>query len=95
MIVGFIILSGLFPEIKMHNGPTPGRVFQYAFSVTLASVISASSTQDPVYARFTRVIPTFGKTFIAAKAVTLLDDDADQWESNTTDLEVEAASAAI
>ncbi|AVL52444.1 FUSC family protein [Roseobacter denitrificans] len=74
IILGLIFLSGLFLGTKMMQGKRPSMVYQYAFSVTLALVAGALSTQDPAYASFTRIILTLLGAFTAAFAVALLDD---------------------
>ena len=57
----------------MLHGPHPSMVYQYAFSVTLALVAGALSTQDPSYAAFTRIVLTLIGAFTAAFAVAGLD----------------------
>ncbi len=73
VILGLIFLSGLFFGSKMFSGPHPSMVYQYAFSVTLALVAGALSTQDPAYASFTRIVLTMLGAFTAAFAVGGLD----------------------
>ena len=73
VILTLIFLTGLFFGSKMMRGPQPSMVYQYAFSVTLALVAGALSTQDPSYAAFTRIILTLVGAFTAAFAVALLD----------------------
>ena len=73
IILGLIFLSGLFFGTKMLKGPHPSMVYQYAFSVTLALVAGALSTQDPAYASFTRIALTMLGAFTAAFAVAGLD----------------------
>ncbi len=58
VILGLIFLSGLFFGSRMLRGPHPSMVYQYGFSVTLALVAGALSTQDPAYASFTRIALT-------------------------------------
>ncbi len=73
IILGLIFLAGLFFGSKMLNGPNPSMVYQYGFSVTLALVAGALSTQDPAYASFTRIVLTLTGAFTAAFLVALLD----------------------
>ena len=73
IILGLIFLSGLFFGSKMLSGPSPSMVYQYAFSVTLALVAGALSTQDPSYAAFTRIVLTLMGAFTAAFVVAGLD----------------------
>lgn len=82
VILGLIFLSGLFFGTKMLNGPHPSMVYQYAFSVTLALVAGALSTQDPAYATFTRIALTLVGAFTAAFAVAGLDT-LTQWHKIT------------
>jgi hypothetical protein len=48
-------------------------VYQYGFSVTLALVAGALSSQDPGYATFTRIVLTLTGAFTAAFTVAILD----------------------
>ena len=73
IILGLIFLSGLFFGSKMLRGPQPSMVYQYAFSVTLALVAGALSTQDAGYAAFTRIVLTLVGAFTAAFVVAGLD----------------------
>ena len=73
IILGLIFLSGLFFGSKMMSGPRPSMVYQYAFSVTLALIAGALSTQDPGYAAFTRIVLTLTGAFTAAFVVAGLD----------------------
>jgi uncharacterized membrane protein YeaQ/YmgE (transglycosylase-associated protein family) len=73
IILGLIFLSGLFFGSRMLSGPRPSMVYQYAFSVTLALVAGALSTQDPGYAAFTRIVLTLIGAFTAAFVVAGLD----------------------
>ncbi len=81
IVLGLIFLSGLFFGSKMLHGHHPSMVYQYAFSVTLALVAGALSTQDPAYASFTRIVLTLVGAFTAAFAVALLDMLTD-WRGN-------------
>nr|WP_306264001.1 FUSC family protein [Pararhizobium sp. IMCC3301] len=83
ILLGLIFLSGLFLGSRMLSGPHPSMVYQYAFSVTLALVAGALSTQDPAYASFTRIVLTLVGAFSAAFAVALLDMLTD-WRGNDT-----------
>lgn len=74
IVLGLIFLTGLYLGSKMLNGPHPSMVYQYAFSVVLALVAGALSTQDPAYASFTRIVLTMAGAFSAAFAVALLDN---------------------
>ena len=73
IILGLIFLSGLFFGSKMMRDPHPRMVSQYAFSVTLAVVAGALSTQDPSHAAFTRIVLTLIGAFTAAFTVAGLD----------------------
>ncbi len=73
IILGLIFLSGMFFGSKMLSGSRPSMVYQYAFSVTLALVAGALSTQDPAYAAFTRIVLTLIGAFTAAFTVAFLD----------------------
>jgi hypothetical protein len=65
----------------MLSGSHPSMVYQYAFSVALALVAGALSTQDPGYATFTRIVLTLTGAFSAAFAVALLDTLTDWRDS--------------
>lgn len=73
ILLVLIFLGGLWLGQKMLFGRHPSMVYQYAFSVTLALVAGALSTQDPGYAIFTRIVLTLTGAFAAAFAVALLD----------------------
>ncbi|WP_281825846.1 FUSC family protein [Jannaschia rubra] len=73
ILLGLIFLSGLFFGDRMLFGPRQSMVYQYAFSVVLALVAGAISTQDAAYATFTRIVLTLGGAFTAAFATALLD----------------------
>lgn len=73
IILGLIFLGGLWLGQKMLFGPHPSMVYQYAFSVMLALIAGALSTQDAGYAAFTRIALTLTGAFSAAFAVALLD----------------------
>jgi len=68
-----IFLAGLYLGDRMIGGPQPSMVYQYAFTVALALIAGALSTQDPGYATFTRIALTLAGTFIATLLVALLD----------------------
>ncbi|WP_395541462.1 FUSC family protein [Neotabrizicola sp. sgz301269] len=73
IILGLIFLGGLWFGQKMLSGPQPSMVYQYAFSVMLALVAGALSTQDAGYAVFIRIVLTMMGAFAAAFAIALLD----------------------
>ena len=73
VLLGLIFLAGLFLGSQMMDGRHPSMVYQYAFSVMLALVAGALSTQDPGYATFTRIVLTMTGAGVAALAVALLD----------------------
>ena len=73
LVLGLIFLGGLWFGQKMMFGPQPSMVYQYAFSVALALIAGALSTQDLGYATFTRIILTLIGAFTAAFTVALLD----------------------
>lgn len=52
LVLGLIFLGGLWFGQKMMFGPQPRMVYQYAFSVALALIAGALSTQDLGYDRF-------------------------------------------
>lgn len=85
IILGLVFLSGLFFGSKMLNGRHPSMVYQYGFSVTLALVAGALSTQDPAYASFTRIVLTLAGAFTAAFLVALLDA-ATGWHADPTEV---------
>lgn len=80
IILGLIFLGGLWLGQKMLLGPHPSMVYQYAFSVMLALIAGALSTQDAGYATFTRIVLTLTGALSAAFAVALLDALTD-WRS--------------
>lgn len=73
ILLGLIFLGGLWYGSRMLSGRHPSMVYQYAFSVTLALIAGALSTQDAGYATFTRVVLTLTGAFVAAFSVALLD----------------------
>ncbi|WP_112323030.1 FUSC family protein [Oceanibium sediminis] len=73
VLLVLIFLGGLWLGQKMLFGRHQSMVYQYAFSVALAIVAGALSTQDPGYATFTRIVLTLAGAFSAAFAVALLD----------------------
>lgn len=73
ILLGLIFLGGLWLGQKMLYGAQPSMVYQYAFSVALALIAGALSTQDAAYATFTRIVLTLTGAFAAAFAVALLD----------------------
>jgi uncharacterized membrane protein YeaQ/YmgE (transglycosylase-associated protein family) len=73
ILLGLIFLGGLWLGSKMLSGPHPSMVYQYAFSVALALIAGALSTQDAGYAILTRVVLTLTGAFVAAFLVALLD----------------------
>lgn len=81
ILLGSIFLSGLFLGNRMLHESRPSMIYQYAFSVAIALVAGALSTQDPAYASFTRIVLTILGAFTAAFAVALLDSLAD-WQSD-------------
>ena len=77
VLLSLIFLAGLFFGSAMMSGRHPSMVYQYAFSVSLALIAGALSSQDPGYATFTRVVLTLTGAFSAAFAVALLDSFTD------------------
>jgi len=73
ILLGLIFLAGLFLGQGMLYGRHPAMVYQYGFSVTLALVAGALSTQDPGYATFTRLVLTLTGALTAAFIVAILD----------------------
>jgi hypothetical protein len=73
ILLGLIFLGGLWLGQKMLHGAQPSMVYQYAFSVALALIAGALSTQDPGYATLTRIVLTLTGAFVAAFVVALLD----------------------
>ncbi|MBR9870406.1 MAG: FUSC family protein [Gammaproteobacteria bacterium] len=73
VVLGLIFLGGLFLGTRMLDGKHPSMVYQYAFSVSLALIAGALSTQDAGYATFTRLVLTVGGALSAAFLVALLD----------------------
>ncbi len=74
ILLGLIFLGGLWLGSRMLSGRHPSMVYQYAFSVALALIAGALSTQDAAYATFTRIVLTVTGAFTAAFAVALLDE---------------------
>lgn len=73
IVVVLIFLTGLYFGDRMLRGPHPSMVYQYAFSVMLALVAGALSTQDASYAVFTRIALTLVGAGTAVGAVAILD----------------------
>lgn len=73
VLLGLIFLGGLWFGQKMLFGPRQSMVYQYGFSVTLALVAGALSTQDAAYATMTRIVLTLAGALTAALSVALLD----------------------
>ena len=73
VLLGLILLAGLYLGSRMMDGRHPSMVYQYAFSVALALIAGALSNQDPAYAVFTRVVLTMTGAAAAALTVALLD----------------------
>lgn len=73
ILLGLIFLAGTWFGSKMLNSTQPSMVYQYAFSVALALIAGALSTQDAGYATFTRIVLTITGAFIAALLVAALD----------------------
>lgn len=68
-----IFLSGLYFGSRMLAGPQPSMVYQYAFTVALALIAGALSTQDPAYATFVRIMLTLTGALAATLLIALLD----------------------
>lgn len=73
VLLVLIFLAGLYLGDRMVHGPQPSMVYQYAFTVALALIAGALSTQDPGYATFTRIVLTLAGTLAATLLVGLLD----------------------
>jgi hypothetical protein len=73
ILLGLIFLAGLWLGQGMLYGRHPSMVYQYGFSVALALVAGALSSQDPGYATFTRIVLTLAGAFTAAFMVAILD----------------------
>ncbi|PRY95741.1 fusaric acid resistance family protein [Hasllibacter halocynthiae] len=73
IVLGLVFLTGLYFGDRMIHGPHPSMVYQYAFSVMLALVAGALSTQDASYAVLTRIVLTLVGAGAAVAAVALLD----------------------
>ncbi len=85
LLLGLIFLAGVwFGTIMLHSSP-PSMVYQYAFSVALALIVGALSTQDAGYATFTRIILTIIGAFSAAFLVAALDA-LTNWQQQRTDI---------
>ena len=82
VLLGLILLAGLALGDRMMRGPQPSMVYQYAFSVALALIAGALSTQDPGYAVFTRIVLTLAGAGAAVISVALLDALTD-WRGRT------------
>lgn len=79
-----IFLSGLFLGSRMLSGPQPSMVYQYAFTVALALIAGALSTQDPGYATFTRIALTLMGALAATLLIALLDALTGWHDQSTT-----------
>lgn len=84
ILLGLIFLGGLWLGHRMLSGQHPSMVYQYAFSVALALIAGALSTQDAAYATFTRIVLTLAGAFTAAMTVALLDS-LSNWRDNATE----------
>ena len=73
IVLGMVFLSGLWVGSRMLDGKHPSMVDQYAFSVCLALVAGALSTQDAGYAICTRLVLTLAGALSAVLLVALLD----------------------
>lgn len=73
ILLGMIFLGGLWCGNRMMTGNQPSMVYQYAFSVALALIAGALSTQEAGYAMFTRIVLTLTGALAAAVLVALLD----------------------
>ncbi len=73
ILLGLIFLAGLGLGSRMLRGPQPSMVYQYGFSVALALIAGALSTQEPAYATFTRIVLTLTGALMAALLVATLD----------------------
>ena len=73
ILLGLVFLSGLWFGSRMLSGRHPSMVYQYGYSVALALIAGALSTQDAGYAALTRIVLTLAGAFAAAFAVALLD----------------------
>lgn len=73
VVLILIFLGGMWLGNRMLTRSQPSMVYQYAFSVTLALVAGALSTQDPGYATFTRIVLTLGGAFAAALTIAVLE----------------------
>lgn len=73
VLLGLIFVGGLWLGSRMLSGTHPSMVYQYAFSVSLALIAGALSTQDPGYAAYTRIVLTLTGALMAAFTVALLD----------------------
>ncbi|MDF1608524.1 FUSC family protein [Hoeflea sp. YIM 152468] len=73
ILLGMIFLGGLWFGNRMLQGTHPSMVYQYAFSVALALIAGALSTQEAGYAVFTRLVLTLTGALAAAVTVAVLD----------------------
>ncbi len=73
ILLGMIFLGGLWFGNRMLQGTHPSMVYQYGFSVALALIAGALSTQEAGYAVFTRIVLTLTGALAAAVMVALLD----------------------
>ncbi len=73
ILLGLTFLIGLWFGHKMFTGRHPSMVYQYGFSVALALIAGALSTQDAGYAVFTRIVLTLTGALVAAVGVAFLD----------------------
>ncbi|CAM3754080.1 FUSC family protein [Rheinheimera salexigens] len=85
VLLGLIFLAGIWFGTKMLHSSQPSMVYQYAFSVALALIAGALSTQDAGYATFTRIILTIIGAFSAAFLVAALDA-LTNWQQQRTDI---------
>ena len=95
ILLGLVFLSGLWFGDRMMRGRHPSMVYQYGYSVALALIAGALSTQEAGYATFTRIVLTLAGAFAAAFLVALLDaltawQQAERISARHDDADIEA-----
>jgi MFS family permease len=73
VLLGLIFLAGMFLASRMMDGIHPPMVYQFAFSVMVALIAGALSTQAPVDATLSRIGLTLAGALTAAIMTTLIE----------------------
>lgn len=73
VLLVLIFLGGLLFGSRMMNGGHPPMVYQFAFSVMIALVVGALTTQAPLDSTVLRILLTLGGTVVAAFLTSLAE----------------------